>query len=262
MPKYGYLVVEGPHDVEFVYRLLSPFGMSRVRLEKDLDPFFVPLIPRDYPPDGDLQKRMPIPLFLQSPTHAVAVRSAVGDTRLINAIEEDTFKLDPSLLTGIGVLLDADTAISPGDRYIAIRDGLRAKNFSFLDDAGVVSPAAPRLGAFVLPDNQSQGTLEDILLECGRQVYPGLFSTATAHVDAAFQDQSLVNEDLDDLRKPAGRNKAIVGSMASILRPGKAVQVSLQDNRWLRDAALAIPRVKAVQDFLVTLLEMTPPASP
>ena len=46
MPKYGYLVVEGPHDVEFVYRLLSPFGMSRVRLEKDLDPFFSPLIPR------------------------------------------------------------------------------------------------------------------------------------------------------------------------------------------------------------------------
>ncbi|HVC94499.1 MAG TPA: hypothetical protein VND64_12450 [Pirellulales bacterium] len=23
MPKYGYLVVEGPHDVEFSYRLLS-----------------------------------------------------------------------------------------------------------------------------------------------------------------------------------------------------------------------------------------------
>ena len=64
-----------------------------------------------------------------------------------------------------------------------------------------------------------------------------------------------MSEDLDDLRKPAGRHKAIVGSMASILRPGKAVQVSLQDNRWLRDAALAIPRVKAVQDFLVSLLD-------
>jgi hypothetical protein len=262
MPKYGYMVVEGPHDVEFVYRLLSPFGMSRVRLEQDLDPFFLPLIPRDYPPDGDLQKRMPIPLFPQGATHAVAVRAATGDANLIKAVRSGAALIGLPGLTGIGVLLDADTAISPSDRYIAIRDGLRAKNLPFPDAAGVVSPAPPRLGAFVLPDNQSQGTLEDILLECGRQVYPGLFSTATAHVDAAFQDQSLVTEDLDDLRKPAGRNKAAVGSIASILRPGKAVQVSLQDNRWLRDAALAIPRVKAVQDFLVNLLEMTAPASP
>ncbi len=69
----------------------------------------------------------------------------------------------------------------------------------------------------------------------------------------------MLNEDLKELRKPAGRNKAVIGSMASILRPGRAVQVSIQDNRWLRDAALAIPRVKAVQDFLVNLFEMTPP---
>jgi len=68
MRKYGYLVVEGPHDVELTYRLLSSFGMSRVHLEKDLDRFLSPLIPREYPPGGDLQKRMPIPLFLQSET--------------------------------------------------------------------------------------------------------------------------------------------------------------------------------------------------
>jgi hypothetical protein len=262
MPKYGYLVVEGPHDVEFVYRLLSPFGMSRVRLEKDLDPLFSPLIPRDYPPDGDLHKRMPIPLFLQGATHAVAVHGAIGDANLIKTVRSGAALIDLAGLTGMGIILDSDTAKSPSDRYVAIRDGLRAKNFAFPDDAGVVSPAAPRLGAFVLPDNQSQGTLEDILLECGQQVYPGLFATATSHVNAAFQDPSLSTQDLDDLRKPAGRNKAIVGSMASILRPGKAVQVSLQDNRWLRDAALAIPRVKAVQDFLIGLLELTAPTLP
>jgi hypothetical protein len=32
MPKYGYLVVEGPHDIELVYRLLSPFGVDASRL--------------------------------------------------------------------------------------------------------------------------------------------------------------------------------------------------------------------------------------
>jgi hypothetical protein len=83
MPKYGFLVVEGPHDVEFVYRLLSPRGMRRVQMEADLDPFLRPLIPKDYLPGGDLQKRMPTPLFLQSGSHAVAIHSAEGDTRVL-----------------------------------------------------------------------------------------------------------------------------------------------------------------------------------
>jgi hypothetical protein len=58
------------------------------------------------------------------------------------------------------------------------------------------------------------------------------------------------------LDREAGRNKTIVGSVASILRPGKAVQVSIQDNRWLRDATLMLPRVRAVQEFLIDLLEL------
>jgi hypothetical protein len=232
--------------------------MERVRLEADLDPFLEPLIPRKYPPDGDLQKRPPMPLFLLSQSHAVAIRSAVGDTRLIESVERTAASIDFNGLTGVGVILDADSDKSPGDRYTAIRDGLRAKNFPFPDDAGSFSTTTPRFGAFVLPDNQAQGTLEDILLECGSLIYPSLLVTATTHVDAASQDQSLINEDLKELRKSAGRKKAIIGSIASILRPGRAVQVSIQDNRWLRDAALAIPRVKGVQDFLVNLFELTP----
>jgi hypothetical protein len=256
MAKYGYLVVEGPHDVEFVYRLLNPHGMRRVRMEADLDPFLRPLIPRTYPPDGDLQKRMPTPLFLQSSSHAVAVHTAVGDTRLVETVQENSVLIDLNTVTGIGILFDSDTRQSPSDRYAAVRDRLRANQFAFPDDAGVVSAGTPRLGAFVLPDNQAQGTLEDILIECAGQAYSALLSTATAHVNAALQDQSLVKEDLVELQKPAGRNKAVVGSVASILRPGRAIQVSIQDNRWLRGATLTIPRVRAVQLFLADLLEL------
>jgi hypothetical protein len=237
MPKYGYVVVEGPHDVELVYRLLSPHGLARIQQLAALDPFLVPLVPRSFPPDGDLQKRVPVPLFLQSGTHAVAVHSAVGDTRLIQTVEENATLLDPASLTGIGVILDSDLMVSPAVRHSAIRDGLRAKGYS-------------------LPDNLSGGTLEDILIDCAQHAYPSLLSTAAVHVDTAFGDNSLSADDMRELRKPAGRNKAIVGSMASILRPGRAIQVSLQDNRWLRDTALALPRVKAVQDFLLNLLEL------
>lgn len=255
--KYGYLVVEGPHDVETVYRLLKPFTLSRVQFKANLDVFFHPLTEYDFPLDGDLMKRIPVPLFLQNDSHVVAVHSATGDSRLIETVEENAFEIDHARLTGVGVILDADSDKPPNDGYTAIRDGLRAKNFPFPDDAGSLSATTPRFGAFVLPDNQAQGTLEDILLECGGLVYPSLLVTATTHVDAASQDQSLIIDDLKELRKSAGRKKAIIGSIASILRPGRAVQNSIQDNRWLRDAALAIPRVKAVQDFLVDLFEMT-----
>lgn len=261
MPKYGYLVVEGPHDVAFAYRLLHPFGMRHIQYMKNLDPFFKGLVPTVYPPDDDLKKRVPVPLFLQSDTHAIAIHSVEGDTKLINAVEENRSVIDYDRLTGVGVFLDADNTSSPADRYTDIRDGLRAKNFAFPDGPGVVSGSTPRLGAYVLPDNQASGTLEDLLLECGRQVYPELLLSAETHVDAALQDKSLTGEELKAIRKPAGRNKAIIGSMASILRPGRAVQVSLQDNRWLKDDALTIPRVKAVRDFLRDLFEIQASAS-
>ena len=76
MPKYGYVVVEGPHDVEFVCQLLGPRRLRRVQFEKDFDPFFHRLIPHSYPPNGDLLKRVPVPLFLQNDTHAVAIHTA------------------------------------------------------------------------------------------------------------------------------------------------------------------------------------------
>jgi hypothetical protein len=71
-----------------------------------------------------------------------------------------------------------------------------------------------------------------------------------------------MEQEAEELRKPAGRNRAIIGSMASMSRPGRAVRNSLQDNRRLRDAALAIPRVKAVRDVLASLLELTAAAAP
>ena len=256
MPKYGYLVVEGPHDVELVSRLLRPHGLERVKQEARLDPFFLKLVPRTYPPDGDLLKRVPVPLFLQSRTHSVAVHYAGSDTRIIETVEEDSVLLDTSQLTGIGVLFDADYKLSPSDRYGAVRERLRQKGFALPEKPGDVASGPPRLGGFVLPDNTASGTLEDVLLDCAGLVYPNLLTTASAHVDSASRDATLLKEDLREMRKPAGRQKAIVGSIASILRPGRAIQNSLQDNRWLCEATLALPRVRAIQTFLLNLLEL------
>lgn len=256
MRYYGYLVVEGAHDVEFTYRLLSPFGMLRVQKENELDDFFKPLIPRQYPPQGDLQMRMATPLFLQNETHALAIHSAVGDSQLINVMLDNVAILsDLNAVIGIGVLLDSDNDIPAQQRYQAIKQALQKKSlFRLHDEPGKIkfTDGMPNIGAFVLPDNSNPGTLEDLLLDSAAQVYPKLLAKATHYVESA-ENCDLRGNDVKDFYKPAGKNKAIIGAMANILRPGKAVQVSIQDNDWLKGDALELVRIKSVQDFLQNL---------
>jgi hypothetical protein len=61
--------------------------------------------------------------------------------------------------------------------------------------------------------------------------------------------------DLRELRKPAGRQKAVVSSIASVLKPGRAIQVSIQDNRWLSSRTLAEPKVALLRQFLRDLIQ-------
>ncbi len=260
MRKYGYLVVEGPHDVEFAYRLLSPSGLKRVQHQKELEPFLSPLIPREYPPKGDLQKRMSTPLFLQNDTHAIAIHSAVGDSQLVNVIMDnmDGEVLEFKKMVGIGIFLDSDSQTSPQNRYDEIKTSLAEKSsqlFILPDDAGTIKKGQPNLGAFVLPDNQTSGTLEDLLLESAEQKYPYLLKIAKNYVSDAKHNAGLKSSELKEL-KNAGENKAIIGAMATIMRPGKSVQVSIQDNDWLKGKALEIENIKAVQTFLKTLFEL------
>lgn len=256
MTKRGYLVVEGPHDIEFVSKLLAPFGLKRVQFKRDVSTYFQRLIPTTFPYQDDLLKRVPVPLFLKSDSHELAIHNAVGDTRLLETLEESLAFLDKSQLSSIGIVLDADSKASAAERYAAIRPGLLALGLQAPTAPGLVSDDSPKMGAFVMPDNATSGTLEDLLLECGQTNYPHLLASAQNHI-GGLNGFALNSADRKDIAKPAGRNKAIIGAMAAVLRPGKAVQVSIQDNRWLEDKALALPRIKAIQDFLVELLGIT-----
>ena len=87
MPReFTYIAVEGPHDIEFVARLLKPNGFARVRKLSDLDPYWGNLVPKDFPPDDDLLKRVPVPLFFQTATRSVAIQSATGVSRLVSLV--------------------------------------------------------------------------------------------------------------------------------------------------------------------------------
>lgn len=252
----GYLVVEGPHDAELCYRLLSTNGLKRVQHLPLLEPAFKPLVPTKFPHGDDLQKRMPVPLFLQSDRWAVAVGNAVGDSRLVNALEETLGLVSAHNWAGVGLMLDADHDGSPDKRFDTVVQAMKAKRLGLPlpEKPGQIMAGTPRVGVYVLPDNQNMGTLEDLLLESATIQFPHLLPLARQYVMDAQAKGQLPASHLTDLAKPSGHNKAVVGAMATVFRPGKAVQVSIQDNDWLRGPALDLPRIRAVQLFLQRLL--------
>lgn len=260
--KYGYLVVEGPHDVEVIGRLIKPSGLKRVQFEDKLDGYFRPLIPRQFPSAGDLLKRVEVPTFFASPSHVLAVRSAGGDSKLVAALRGTRLLSDNAQGVSIGIILDADSS-EPATRVAELKKSLLAddevRHLADLPPPGEVNKKAPRRGVFVLPDNCSQGTVEDLLLEAAEINYPVLLKTAQTFLDAVQSHEvrsTLDSGDLKDLDKPAGVKKANLSAMCSVLRPGKAIQNSIQDNRWLADAALTQPRIAALRQFLLELLEL------
>ena len=253
--QYSYIVVEGPQDLEFVARLLRVCGLHAVHREETLDNFWHPLIPRRFPPDGDLRKRVPVPVFFQDVNHSVAVHSAGGIDRLIPTVEE-TLRFpgfDGQKIASIGLFLDADWDLPVQERFAQLRSEIQAAGIPAPGQPGIVSQAQPRTGVFIFPDNQTAGTLESLLDECAALVYSELRAKAQ-HFASEAASCSLTQDDRKEFAKPAGELKVIVGCVGNFLKPERAIQVSIADNRWVCDESLALPRIAAVHSFLKDLI--------
>ena len=262
MTKYGVLIVEGPHDIKFIRRLLEPMAMTAVQMLDDLDDFYNPKMIPDYPPNGNIEIRVPIPAFYRGQDHCIAVQQAGGDSQLVEQLRNLTKAYYLDDFVGIGVLLDKDLNESVAERFAEIAGGFAKLNYEIVGGAGSVTKGEPNRGVFVLPNNHSDGALEDIMLDIAKSTYPGLLASAQSYVDSAIGDETLTSDDLKDLKrangtiKESGEKKAMVATIASALRPGRAVSTSIHDNRWFRGENLDRGDVKAVQQFLVDLFEL------
>lgn len=265
MTKYGVLIVEGPHDVKFIRRLIEPLGMSAIQYLDDLDDFYNPRMIPDYPPNGDIEVRVPIPAFFRGQYHCIAVQQAGGDSQLVEQVRNLTKAYYVDDFIGIGVLLDKDLAKTVVERFTEIAEGFKQLNLAISGGVGTVTKGEPNRGVFVLPNNQDDGALEDIMLDIASTTYPGLLKSAHIHVDAAIQDGALTRDDLRDLKradgtvKLSGQKKALVSTIASVLRPGKAISSSIHDNRWFQGTNLQRPELQSLQRFLADLFELTIP---
>jgi hypothetical protein len=249
MIRYCYIVTEGPQDIEFLARLLKFKNLRKITKFSDLDQFWHPIIPTKFPVDDDLVKRVPVPTFLQNTELSIALHSANGIDRIVRTIEESLAVISVLQIFGISIFLDADNQEPPQQRFEKIRSKLFSLNLPCPRVPGEVTQNSPRLGIFIAPNNQDLGTLEDILLECARVNYPDLLDRSTNYLSSIDRSQ-LTSKDLEEFRKPAGKNKALISTIASILKPGKSLQVSLQDNQWINERTLSVESVQRVKIFL------------
>jgi hypothetical protein len=249
MIKYCYIVVEGPQDIEFLIRLLKPYGLRRVNRFSLLDSFWKPLVPPTFPVDDDLAKRVPVPVFLQNSQISVALHSAIGITRISETIEENLSIISASKIFGIGIFLDADDSELPQKRFENLIFKLSPIGLSLPSRLGETMNGSPRFGIFIAPNNSDSGTLEDILLECAKLNYPNLLSLSENYIDSIDTNQ-LTKDDLKELNKPTGRKKAVISNVSSVLKPGRTLQVSIQDNRWIDEQTMVLDSIKLVKKFL------------
>lgn len=267
-----FLLVEGPHDAEFMARLLKLRGFEQRKTVSGIPERYQKLIPKDYPAKNEKGKEVPltdphpVPRFYQNAERWLFIligggsKSAQTLAKALRISKLAGFDVD-----AIGVILDQDLEATPEearDKFIAEftkeQDLPIVVDFDFAPGTFVQGP--PRLGLFVLPDNSQTGALEDLLLECGEVQYKSLKDKALSFRDDALGNAGLTAEDLADYGMQGGQKhiskqkKAWVSAMGAVLMPSTAIQNTIRENRWLEDRALALPRIQAVQKFIDALI--------
>ncbi len=265
---HSYLLVEGRQDALFVGRLLQELGLRFVQGPEEVPEKWQPYV------DGALRQldqtrrrvgregipfwQMFKPACLFGDAHVVVVEKVGGNRAQFGRTLRATSEFIAGGLgglTGVGIIPDADT-----DSPAALRsaqDAIRSAGLAVPDNDQQVIAGSPNTGIFVLPGNAAGGGLEQMLLDCADTVYPSLAKGARAYVDSIDPDSSQYTpNDVAEIRTPQGPVKATVGAISAILKPGSTMQVSILRDRWVGPATIAIPRLKALANFLRSLCEL------
>jgi hypothetical protein len=255
--KLGYFLVEGYDDAELIGTILRKRGLERIKLVKDLYKYWSssPIIPRGFPPSGDLTKRVPVPLFYQNNDSSVAIHCAEGNLdKMANTIRSTLVSI-PNLINNItclGIFCDADCDM--GSTYQSIGKHLTSiQQLPMLPpNCGSVTTGIPRIGVFLFPDNGKKGFMEDILMHCANHSYAEILGQTNDYIDNV--DKILLDKDRKKFDLPAGKLKAKVGCISNVLSPGKTIQTSIHDNDWVCDDTLSNTELSSLDNFISNLI--------
>jgi hypothetical protein len=250
---YALFAVEGPSDqviVRNVLRRILGFNLWDGKIDElhDLWPRTDDIVPDFSSKAGNVYRRVALPSILYSDSMSIAVFEGEGSS-LINRLK--ALFLNHSLhdkLSAFAVFADSDKAL-PVD--VALRYQRELVHFfaHFPTQPGQVVNGPPKLGVFVFPDNRNQGVVEHLVLECGEIVYSELLQRAVEYVH-----QFDVHDRDRERWAPFDEQKAIIASVASLLKPGKTNTVTLADNEWISERTQGVTSLGTLIDFCKELI--------
>lgn len=262
-----YLMVEGVVDLAVMGRLLANRGFTRVKDVKELGEWSEYQAGFTYPKSGaktqdisDFSIRAPE--YFRNGEALVVLRCGNGNEMFVD-FKNDLLQLSRSYVPdAIGIVGDADEkldlTLDDWQRKLAKIGEQVGLEFPIPSQSGVVTTQAGRKVGFFLFPGAGSGTIEDVLLALGQRAFPVLRSKAGDYVEGVRDDDFPQSRDLKELRKPAGRNKAILSAMVAVLRPEKATPLTLREDRWLDSEIIeATPEMQSCIRFLTDLLTPT-----
>lgn len=261
----GYLLVEGPHDLAVVERILHvSHGFSLLRKRSALEALipnsaWLHLLDHDRNNAGrangsadDLVARRHVPYYLADGAGRVLViDAATGDSGLGARLQIIRLVTDWAEVTGWGVVLDADREV-PVVKLRRLAQSIPGLPAS----PGVtgILPGPPRVGVHLLPDNLRPGTLEEPLLAAAAISYPKTLAKAQAYVAQVSADpDAWTKHEWVGISKPAGTAKAVIAAITAITDPGMTSQVGLSQRAWVTPDTIANTDLKHLDSFLTAL---------
>lgn len=240
--KYYLIIVEGAHDLATIERILKMQGIDKpIRQKEELATVWKRLIPDKYPFHGDALDRItPVPSFWRNEEISVAIQCAGSDTALLTCLKEvcNILKLGEKLqLNKVMLVCDADRGSAEAKKSYLLRKCERTADFDLqkIENNYILQLEALNekeriripLIWYVFPDDMNSGILENVLLQAADKIYPRLKEGAEGYIDLIDKNVYATMND------EAKRNKATVGCIANILKPGKANQVAIADGEWI-----------------------------
>jgi hypothetical protein len=260
MTRRVYLLTEGVHDVTYFARILRRrFDVSQVKKNDQLEEGYRAWLGSFKWPHGEDISRLsvPAPEFYVCPERAVTIAlvNALGIDNMEKKlfVDREAFARQGIELHALGVVLDSDDRTAE-QSFIKMCDVLKGLDLPAPSVLGEFVAGPPSTGIFVLPDGRRAGTLEDVLVPLGRDVYRGLFAVAEPYVESMRAALDVVGgEERKELQKPSGPKKALLSAVSAVLKPGRAIQTTLQDHRWISKDTLEHPALAPSVRFVERL---------
>lgn len=259
--RYILILTEGPHDVAAISKVLGIRGYVEINVKDEIPEALQITIPTAYPfkENGWMDRGVPRPCFMkdqEDENRYIVIKGVGGFDKIGEGLSDFLVALyrdAQQMLQGIAIVADMDQD-TPSKRQNRIRkqlrkaEGLTAEMNAPLEGTVSIEENNYPLRLFFFPDSHTRGTLENLLLDGASVQYPDLHSNAVQYIDEAKKNYRLENS--DDL-------KATVGVIANVLKPGKANQVSIQDNDWFTEKSLGnLPSHIPFAEFLDSLMAL------